>query len=80
MLMTTNNGEYTNPFYRGAWVLKSFYGDPLETPEDLVFSHLAPPRKPGLLKKRLMHTERVPVVICAIRRWIPLELHWKILM
>ena len=24
MLMTTNNGEYTNPFYRGAWVLKSF--------------------------------------------------------
>ena len=40
MLMTTNNGEYTNPFYRGAWVLKSFYGDHLETPADLEIATL----------------------------------------
>ena len=45
MLMTTNNGEYTNPFYRGAWVLKSFYGDHLETPDDLEISALSPPTK-----------------------------------
>jgi len=45
MLMTTNNGEYTNPFYRGAWVLKSFYGDHLETPADLEIAALSPPTK-----------------------------------
>ena len=80
MLMTTNNGEYTNPFYRGAWVLKSFYGDPLETPEDLEISALSPPTKPRLSKKRLMHTDRMPVVTSATRRWIPLESHLKTLM
>ena len=53
MLMTTNNGEYTNPFYRGAWVLKSFYGDHLETPEDLEISALSPPTKTETIKETI---------------------------
>jgi hypothetical protein len=51
--MTTNNGEYTNPFYRGAWVLKSFYGDHLETPEDLQISALSPPTKTETIKETI---------------------------
>ncbi|MEL0097023.1 MAG: DUF1592 domain-containing protein [Planctomycetaceae bacterium] len=53
MLMTTNNGEYTNPFYRGAWVLKSFYGDPLKTPEDLDIAALSPPTKTETIKQTI---------------------------
>ena len=53
MLMTTNNGEYTNPFYRGAWVLRSFYGDHLETPADLEISALRPPTKTETIKQTI---------------------------
>ncbi len=53
MLMTTNNGEYTNPFYRGAWVLKSFYGDHLETPAELEISALSPPTKTETIKETI---------------------------
>ena len=65
MLMTTNNGEYTNPFYRGAWVLKSFYGDHLETPEDLEISALSPPSKTATIKETIdAHREDVSCNIC----------------
>lgn len=53
MLMTTNNGEYTNPFYRGAWVLKSFYGDQLETPPNLDIAALTPPTKTETIKQTI---------------------------
>ena len=53
MLMTTNNGEYTNPFYRGAWVLRSFYGDHLETPADLEIAALDPPSKTETIKQTI---------------------------
>ena len=53
MLMTTNNGEYTNPFYRGAWVLRSFYGDHLETPENLEIAALTPPTKTETIKQTI---------------------------
>lgn len=53
MLMTTNNGEYTNPFYRGAWVLKSFYGDHLETPENLEIAALSPPTETATIKQTI---------------------------
>jgi hypothetical protein len=53
MLMTTNNGEYTNPFYRGAWVLRSFYGDHLETPADLEIAALKPPTKTETIKQTI---------------------------
>ena len=53
MLMTTNNGEYTNPFYRGAWVLKSFYGDHLETPAGLEIAALSPPSQTETIKQTI---------------------------
>ena len=63
--MTTNNGEYTNPFYRGAWVLKSFYGDHLETPDDLEISALSPPTKTATIKETIdAHRENVSCNIC----------------
>jgi hypothetical protein len=57
MLMTTNNGEYTNPFYRGAWVLPSFYGDHLETTADLEVAALSPPTKTTTIKQTI-HAHR----------------------
>lgn len=53
MLMTTNNGEYTNPFYRGAWVLSSFYGDHLETPAGLEIAALSPPTVAETIKQTI---------------------------
>ena len=65
MLMTTNNGEYTNPFYRGAWVLRSFYGDPLETPADLEIAALSPPTKTATIKETIdAHRESASCSIC----------------
>ena len=65
MLMTTNNGEYTNPFYRGAWVLKSFYGDHLETPADLEISALSPPTKTDTIKETIdAHREDPSCAVC----------------
>lgn len=53
MLMTSNNGEYTNPFYRGAWVLRSFYGDHLETPANLEIAALSPPTNTETIKETI---------------------------
>ena len=65
MLMTTNKGEYTNPFYRGAWVLKSFYGDHMETPDDLEISALSPPTKTETIKETIdSHREEASCNIC----------------
>ena len=65
MLMTTNNGEYTNPFYRGAWVLKSFYGDPLETPANLEIAALSPPSETKTIKQTIdAHRENVSCNRC----------------
>lgn len=65
MLMTTNNGEYTNPFYRGAWVLKSFYGDHLETPADLEIAALNPPTKTETIKETIdAHRENASCNSC----------------
>lgn len=65
MLMTTNNGEYTNPFYRGAWVLRSFYGDHLETPADLEIAALSPPTKTETIRQTIdAHRESASCNIC----------------
>ncbi len=65
MLMTTNNGEYTNPFYRGAWVLRSFYGDHLETPADLEITALSPPTKTETIKQTIdAHRENASCNSC----------------
>jgi len=65
MLMTTNNGEYTNPFYRGAWVLKSFYGDLLETPADLEIAALQPPTNTETIRQTIdAHRENASCNAC----------------
>ena len=65
MLMTTNNGEYTNPFYRGAWVLRSFYGDHLETPADLEIATLTPPTQADTIKQTIdAHRENASCAVC----------------
>ena len=65
MLMTTNNGEYTNPFYRGAWVLRSFYGDPLETPAELEIAPLSPPTNAETIKQTIdAHRENTSCNSC----------------
>jgi hypothetical protein len=65
MLMTSNNGEYTNPFYRGAWVLRSFYGDHLETPADLEIAALSPPTKAETIKQTIdAHREIASCNVC----------------
>jgi len=65
MLMTTNNGEYTNPFYRGAWVLKSFYGDHLETPAGLEITALSAPTKTETIKQTIdAHRENASCNSC----------------
>jgi hypothetical protein len=65
MLMTTNNGEYTNPFYRGAWVLRSFYGDHLKTPADLEIAALSPPTKTETIKQTIdAHRENASCNSC----------------
>jgi len=65
MLMTTNNGKYTNPFYRGAWVLKSFYVDHLETPADLEIAALSPPTRTETIKQTIdAHRESASCNIC----------------
>jgi len=65
MLMTTNNGEYTNPFYRGAWVLRSFYGDHLETPASLEIAALSPPTKTETIKQTIdAHRENASCNSC----------------
>ena len=65
MLMTTNNGEYTNPFYRGAWVLKRFYGDQLETPANLEIATLLPPTQTENIKQTIdAHREDVSCNMC----------------
>jgi len=33
--MMTTNGQFTNPFYRGAWVAKNVYGLELKLPDNL---------------------------------------------
>ena len=65
MLMTTNNGQYTNPFYRGAWVLRSFYGDHLETPEGLEIAALSPPTQTETIKQTIdAHRENASCNSC----------------
>ncbi len=65
MLMTTNNGQYTNPFYRGAWVLRSFYGDHLETPAGLEIAALSPPTQTETIKQTIdAHRESVSCNSC----------------
>ena len=50
ILMMNTNGEFTNPFYRGAWVAQSIYGLELKTPEDLTIEALESPSETFTIK------------------------------
>ena len=50
ILMMNTNGEFTNPFYRGAWVAKSIYGLELELPPNLEIEVLKAPTETFTIK------------------------------
>ena len=50
ILMMTTNGEFTNPFYRGAWVAKNIYGLKLELPPNLEIEALSSPTETFTIK------------------------------
>ena len=50
ILMMNTNGEFTNPFYRGAWVAKSIYGLELELPPNLEIEALKAPTETFTIK------------------------------
>ena len=50
VLMMTTNGEFTNPFYRGAWVAENIYGLELKLPADLEVEALKAPTKTFTIK------------------------------
>ena len=50
VLMMTTNGEFTNPFYRGAWVAKNVYGLELKLPDNLEVEALEAPTETFTIK------------------------------
>ena len=50
ILMMNTNGEFTNPFYRGAWLAQSIYGLELKTPENLTIEALESPTETFTIK------------------------------
>ena len=50
ILMMTTNGEFTNPFYRGAWVAQSIYGLELKLPANLEVEALKAPTETFTIK------------------------------
>ena len=50
VLMMTTNGEFTNPFYRGAWVAECIYGIELKPPANLEVETLKAPTETFTIK------------------------------
>ncbi|MDB4575061.1 DUF1588 domain-containing protein, partial [Akkermansiaceae bacterium] len=50
ILMMNTNGEFTNPFYRGAWLAKNIYGFELKLPANLEVGALKPPTETFTIK------------------------------
>jgi len=68
ILLMTTNGEFTNPFYRGAWVIKSLYGDDLETPADLEVGTLKPTTEASTIKENIrLHREDASCSVCHVK-------------
>ena len=63
ILMMNTNGEFTNPFYRGAWVAQSIYGLELKTPENLTIEALESPTETFTIKDTINEHRNNP--ICA---------------
>ena len=60
ILMMTTNGEFTNPFYRGAWVAESLYGQELKTPANLEVTALKAPTETFTIKDHINEHRKNP--------------------
>ena len=60
ILMMTTNGEFTNPFYRGAWVAENIYGHKLTVPTDLEIGVLDPPSETFTIKDNINEHRKDP--------------------
>ncbi len=60
ILMMTTNGEFTNPFYRGAWVAESIYGQELKTPANLEITALKAPTETFTIKDHINEHRKNP--------------------
>ena len=56
----TTNGEFTNPFYRGAWVAKSIYGHELSVPANLEIGTLKAPTETFTIKDNIQEHRKNP--------------------
>jgi len=56
----TTNGEFTNPFYRGAWVAKSIYGHELTVPANLEIGTLKAPTETFTIKDNIKEHRKNP--------------------
>ncbi len=60
VLMMTTNGEFTNPFYRGAWVAKNIYGLKLTLPANLEIGVLKAPTETFTIKDNINEHRKDP--------------------
>ena len=60
ILMMTTNGEFTNPFYRGAWVAENIYGHKLTVPANLEIGVLDPPSETFTIKDNINEHRKDP--------------------
>ena len=60
ILMMNTNGEFTNPFYRGAWVAQSIYGHELAIPANLEVGTLKAPTETFTIKDSIKEHRKDP--------------------
>jgi len=60
ILMMNTNGEFTNPFYRGAWVAQSIYGHELAIPANLEVGTLTAPTETFTIKDSINEHRKDP--------------------
>jgi len=68
ILMMNTNGEFTNPFYRGAWVAQSIYGHELKVPANLEIGTLRAPTETFTIKDSINeHRNNPSCASCHVR-------------
>jgi hypothetical protein len=71
LLMTTNDGQYTNPFYRGAWLMNAYYGDHLKPPADVALAVLKPATKQASIRANIREHRNNPACISCHKKMDP---------
>jgi hypothetical protein len=74
ILMMTTNGEFTNPFYRGAWVAQSIYGHELIVPSNLEIGTLKAPTEKLTIKENINEHRKDPACASCHSRMDPFGL------